>query len=1000
MDKSTFTPIARRRPFALRGPLVATLVSILIAEPVMGQQWMERFLKEQEAQKTTREISRKQRQQRRPAPTPTPAPPATSLEEVIEEEGEVRRAVPIEPFNPPAPVEPEPAADEPEATPPAAEPVEAIDPNLPIRKAEPVVAPPAPEAEVAPPPPAAEAAPTTAEVAPEVEEDDEEEEDEAAPRRRRTAREALDAPVEILPNAPAGRPAEGIHDRGEDEPPGPPPQESVAATPSAEPSKAAVNERLDPGTQEIRVSPGAATAPPDKVQFSYANHLYARKNYDRAIIEFERYLAMHGTASDRQAAYFRLAESYRQTGSTNAARKNYEALIFSFQVGEFIGPASYRLAEIFYNEQNYTNAVTFFRKASVWVKDPSIILSSQFYAARALEAAGRQSEAIRGYEELLASPGENPFREASQLALVELYTREKRPNQALALLHTLREETQKASVKAEATARIGILYLELGENPKALRELKEALTLPEIGRWRELAEIGVLRLLYNDGKYEEAIKAFEESEKKFSRTAMPEVLLVIGNSYRQLGQREEANRYYDQIVKEYPKSPYAGESQYERLVSLYTTDAPELIEAIDTYLAANPEKGVKRDQLELMKAESLYKTKRYLTASTIYAGLVDSGLNPSLKAEVLFKLGWCYAQTGHHQEAIDAFSKFLTGYPANKLTPVALAQRGFSYEQLRQYKEALADFDAVISDGEKSREREFALQHKALILGQQEENRGMVEAFKQLLAEFPESPAAGQANYWIGRTAYQARDYRNALDPLRKARELDKDFAEKSTPLLLAALRYLEDRDGLAAEVDRADEKTKITPEIFQWLGTQYLKVDQPEPAAKYLARLTDGENTEGVDAENWLLLGQAQVRLGEWEKAKATLGLYLKKAEGTTAQARGQLTLAQAHLGAGELDEAQQAANRVQELQAEGRLNAQARMELGNIAMARSDFEGAAKLFLSISIVFDDPQLTPQAMEKAYLSYRKAGDETRAAKTLNDLQTRFPEYQVKLTSN
>ncbi len=1012
----------------------------MASEPLLAQQWMERFLRERDTKKSTREISQEEQQRRS-----TPPPEATSLRDVTRAEEtrattiyeepaptpepEVRKALPvhptdedavIEPFQPqpenrtesrPAPREesdavpanpvPQAAAEPTAESPPAAP---EWDPNLPVRRAEPVTPTTALSEETEPSEPVAPAATAVTEPASEEENTAQEEPAERNQRRRlsESPREALEAPVNIVPNA---HPSQGIHDpaparaesvetEGETEETAP----ATAATPSHIPAPA-TSEQLDPGNNEIRLTPGATSAPPDKVQFAYANHYYARKDYFRAISEFERYLGLYGTGNDRQAALFRLAESYRQTGSFNAARKSYETLIFTFQQGEFIGPASYRLAELCYQQKDYSSSVTFFRKASVWLKDPTIILSAQFFAARSLERLNFDSEAIQAYEEVVTHGGDNPFREAGQLALVELYTKATRRHQALRILDALREGTTKPAIQAEATARIGILLLELNENDEALKELQAALKMPEIGAWREISEIGLLRLLYNQGKYQEVVDAYTGSEKKFSKTAMPEVLLVVGNSYRQLGRREEAGKFYDQIATDYADTPYAAESKYERLVTLYSTDAPELIEEIDAYLEANPEEGPKRDQLTLMKAEAYYKTKRYVAAAPVYASLRESSLSPALKAETLFKLGWCQVYIGDHPAAIQSFSDFLTEYPTNKLTPAALAQRGFCYEQMRNYAAALNDFDAIIRTHRQAKEREFALQHKALILGQQDESRGMMEAFERLLKEYPDSHAAGQANYWIGLTAYQARDYRKAVEMLTKARSLDKEFNEKATLHIIAALRHLEDRKALAAEIDQAGPKTKLDPELLRWLGTESLKAGDAEPATRYLTRLTESEKTDAVLPDDWLQLGRAQTRLEEWEKAEASIQHYLSTVTEPLPQANGYLALADAQIGHGKLDEALKSAHRVQDLQPEGRLNALGKMRAGDVAKARRDFDNAAKLFLSVSILYDDPVITPQAMEKAYLCFKESGDQEKAAKTLNDLQTRFPEYQINLAS-
>src|SRR4051794_12749875 len=100
-----------------------------------------------------------------------------------------------------------------------------------------------------------------------------------------------------------------------------------AATPTPPPSTPAP-EPAEPG--EIRMTPQAGAKSPDQAQIEAADSYYGRKMYDLAAPEYQRYIEQFSNGADLQAAYFRLAESYRKTGSTNAARNTYLDLLARF----------------------------------------------------------------------------------------------------------------------------------------------------------------------------------------------------------------------------------------------------------------------------------------------------------------------------------------------------------------------------------------------------------------------------------------------------------------------------------------------------------------------------------------------------------------------------------------------------------------------------------------------------------------------------------------------
>jgi predicted Zn-dependent protease len=119
----------------------------------------------------------------------------------------------------------------------------------------------------------------------------------------------------------------------------------------------------------------------------------------------------------------------------------------------------------------------------------------------------------------------------------------------------------------------------------------------------------------------------------------------------------------------------------------------------------------------------------------------------------------------------------------------------------------------------------------------------------------------------------------------------------------------------------------------------------------------------------------------------------YLPLVNHPTSRARGLLIRAKAQLELGTGAEAQKTVDEMIKIQPEGPLNAEARLVAGDIKVSEKNFDAAAKLFESVSIVFDDEQIAPASMEKAYYAYRSGGKLKESMSVLNRLQSRYPEY-------
>ncbi|HEX4085688.1 MAG TPA: tetratricopeptide repeat protein [Chthoniobacteraceae bacterium] len=745
-------------------------------------------------------------------------------------------------------------------------------------------------------------------------------------------------------------------------------------------------------------APASTQQLPDKVQLDFANGLYTHGQAEEAAPEYEKYLDTYpnAPADDRESAYFRLGECYRKIGNVNSAKNAYENVLLNFGLGPFIGPAAYRLGDMCYAAKDYDGALNYYRKASVRLNDPMVALAAKFYSARCLEALNLPSEARITYEDIIDTKGDNPYREPSRLANAEILSTFGRKEEALTAFESLARDSQQPVVKVEALVKAGLINIDLNHPEKGAAELDKALAMPEIGDWKPIAQIGLLRVLYASGKYKELLDQYQDAFNSETPDLKPEVLVMAANSKRQLGDFSGAGDIYGQIIKDYPTSVFADEARYQQLVALYISDDPKLIPAIDAYLANKPD-PTKSDQVTLLKAEELFKEGKYTDAAPVYASLENSTLTASYRANALFKLGWCYMQTRQPDLAVGALTKFVKEYPDSKMMPAALAQRAVAYQETKDLTSALKDFNRLLDDYPGVKERELALQQKALILGQQDDNAGMSQAFQQLLREYPHTAAAAQANYWIGSAAYSAKDYKACIAPLETARKMDKaEFFERATVRIIAAYYTLGDRDKLAAEVDlynNGHPKDKVQAEVLRSLGKSYLDAKDYANAQKYLDQLTTRDE---VTADDWMNLAKAQLGGKQYADCINSIGRYLDSRKDPLSQANGLLVMGRAQIEAGKLDDAQVSADKICSLQPEGQLNAQGRMLSGDIQVARGKYDDASKIYQSIAVIIDDPQITPSALEKAYECLNRLGNTGEASKVLNQLQTKYPEYQIK----
>jgi TolA-binding protein len=757
---------------------------------------------------------------------------------------------------------------------------------------------------------------------------------------------------------------------------------------------------------EATQAPPVETIPPDRRQLEYANALYARKLYDLAAPEYEKYLDNYPDAPGRASALFFLGESYKSLNRAASARKAFQRVLDDYGDSEFGGPAAYVLAETAFTEKNYGAALPLFHKAAAKSKEAPIALSARYFEARCLETLDRKDDAAGIYLQVIDAKNPNPYREDSRLAAAAIFGSRGKKADAVKQYEALASEAQKPALRAEAAVRAGMIALDLIQNDKGKIDksmVDKATALLQKGRassgsdkFRAIAQVGLRRLQYQTGQYASLLAEYKKELPNLPQAGQAEVMLLAANSQRQLGHTEEAENLYHEVMERFPDREEAKEAAYQRLINFYNADPGAALTQVDEYLATNPAPE-RADQAKLLKAEALYKQQNYADAALIYSDLRASSLPPKLRAESAYKLALCNMQLKNISGSVDAFTYFLQTFPDNPQTPAILAQRALVYQQDKNYFAALSDLNELLRKYPGAHEREAALQLKALILGQQEDPKGMAQTFRQLLKEFPKSSVAAQAQYYIGKAAFDMKAYKDALPPLETSRQLSKDqYYNLASLRIILCYFYLKDRAKLTKEVDEfmtISPDTNVPAEVLQWLGLEYYNEKNYAVAEKYLTALGKVDNPTNAKPDFWFYLGDAASKQKDFTQAEQAFAKYLETATDPAGKAKVLLALGAAKIGAHKPDDAEKIAAQIMVLQPEGRVNAEARLLAGDVQLERGNFDGAGKAFMGVALLYDDPAITPRALEKAALAYRQAGKAEEADKANRELHQRYPNY-------
>ena len=184
-----------------------------------------------------------------------------------------------------------------------------------------------------------------------------------------------------------------------------------------------------------------------------------------------------------------------------------------------------------------------------------------------------------------------------------------------------------------------------------------------------------------------------------------------------------------------------------------------------------------------------------------------------------------------------------------------------------------------------------------------------------------------------------------------------------------------------------------IPPEVAQWLGLLAMKEGSPQKAERFLKPLVREGAPGAQDPELLSTLSSALTAQGRYKEALPLATSCLKLARDPASRARALIAAAQIQKALGNFQEAGAQVDEAMLLQPEGPVNAEARLLAGDLLASRKDFLGAAKAYMTVAVLNDDPAVTPRSLTLAADAYRRGGNGAEAQKAEEELHTRFPAF-------
>ncbi|HPA20271.1 MAG TPA: tetratricopeptide repeat protein [Verrucomicrobiae bacterium] len=738
------------------------------------------------------------------------------------------------------------------------------------------------------------------------------------------------------------------------------------------------------------VFPGAPAAQPtfdpDK-ELRTLNALFIGKEFAQAAAGYIDFLRDYPASPAAEEVYYKLGDCYRQLGRTADAVDAFDRLLKQFPKGPYSPFALARKGEVLLEGGRPAEAMVLFDEVLARAESPGLQLNAKFSKVRALRALGRARDAVPLLEELASVEDNNPYRAYAALSLARYLESEGKPNEAMGLYQVALQIAQEPALRAEAGVRAGNIACQLKDWNEAASLFETIRRLSAPDEWHRFANLGIVRARFSAGQYDAVLQLYPEVKTMLPSGTEAEALYAYANSLRLRGRQADAAAAYQRILDADAKSAFAEPAAYERILCLSSTAAEEIGQAAEAFLKQFPSSD-KLPAIRYVRANFLFDRRGFAEAIPLLEQIVRDGKPESAQEVSLFRLGWALHAGQRWKESADAYGKLLARFPKTRFAPDALWQLGSAHEQMKEPEAAIAAWSQLAERFPDSEQGRSGLFQMALL----EAREGRFPDSRRHLGEFldrnPSPDGRADALYWRGWAAFEAQDYAAAVTDLLAARDAKPEWYGPATERLVFATYKLQRPEELAQHVREWDvwlarhpgEGQATNPAAILWLANALAAKGLWEDAEIFQARVAES-GIPALRADGLLGAGRAQLKLGKFASAVRTYEAFRSENPDRANDARVMLDLARAYVGAGRASETSALAQQVMREHPEGEINAEARILLGDALMALGQADEAAKYFSSVTLLYDLPAFTLEALSKAAEAHERAGNKAEAEK-------------------
>ena len=377
-----------------------------------------------------------------------------------------------------------------------------------------------------------------------------------------------------------------------------------------------------------------------------------------------------------------------------------------------------------------------------------------------------------------------------------------------------------------------------------------------------------------------------------------DALFLMGKSYYRIKQWNKAERKFQELIANHPKSPLVPEGKYWAALTMKETGKrADAITELRSLIGMELPQDLKTE-VRFALADLLYEDKTYDKARVEYEKIVEKSKERRDRSRAQYRVAECLDLTGKDSLAAEAYLKVLAFKPERKMEFDAQFHNGVVLKRLEKYEEVRKIFESLLDKDiyfTYFPQVELELADLLYRTGYIDEAR---TKYQRLVEVNPRTEVSARACYELGRIfLLNDRDIDKAKENFSKVRgEFAQSEYNESAQEEIAAIDNFKtistSRERVASQLVTLEEVLKSMREQGEKQdSTEQTKPATQEDSVKIKSQID--EKYHELDAHDFRLAEYYLLDIGDIDSVLSYLSFLIKPGVSDSVRAKSLLTMA-----------------------------------------------------------------------------------------------------------